>query len=132
MNELETLKARRLPDGAVVEVSPDGATGPLVGGSDCRRLGSMPEEEIDANARADPDTPPLTPEALVWLHLISDPGAIRRRLNLMRKQFAARFGVTLGTPRDWEQGVHAPDSTARTLLRVIDRHPEAVIDALGR
>jgi len=51
---------------------------------------------------------------------------------LSQEQFASRFGVPLGTLRDWEQGVSAPDTAARTLLRVIEHDPEAVLRALGR
>jgi putative transcriptional regulator len=32
--------------------------------------------------------------------------------------------------RDWEQGVHLPDSTAKAYLRVIERNPKAVLEAL--
>jgi len=62
---------------------------------------------------------------------VPDPRAIRRRLGLTQEQFAARFGVALGALRDWEQGVHAPDRTARTLPRVIDQNPEAVARVLA-
>lgn len=59
-----------------------------------------------------------------------DVGAIRRKLNLSQSKFADKFGLSVATVRDWEQGRRNPDSTARTLLMVIDRRPEAVIAAL--
>jgi len=49
---------------------------------------------------------------------------------MTQDQFAARFHVPLGTVRDWEQGVRQPDTAARTLLRVIDKDPDAVVRAL--
>ncbi|MBW3631954.1 MAG: helix-turn-helix domain-containing protein [Chloroflexi bacterium] len=92
----------------------------------------MTEEEIEANALSDPDNPPLTPEELARMRRVPDPRRIRERLKLTQEQFAARFEVPLGTLRDWEQGVSYPDSAAKTLLRVIDKDPEAVINALAR
>jgi putative transcriptional regulator len=59
-----------------------------------------------------------------------DVGAIRKRLNLSRAKFADKFGLSVAMVRDWEQGHSIPDNTARTLLRVIDQRPEAVIAAL--
>ncbi|HEY5411835.1 MAG TPA: helix-turn-helix domain-containing protein [Caulobacteraceae bacterium] len=59
-----------------------------------------------------------------------DPKGIRKRLGLTQDEFAARFGFTPGTVRDWEQGRARPVAAARTLLLVIDREPEAVERAL--
>ncbi len=60
-----------------------------------------------------------------------DVSAIRKKLNLSQVKFAEKFGLSAATVRDWEQGRRNPDSTARTLLMVIDKRPEAVIAALG-
>lgn len=57
-----------------------------------------------------------------------DVRAIRRRLGLSQGEFAARFGFTPRDLRRWETGVAFPDSSARTLLRVIAMAP-AVVDA---
>jgi putative transcriptional regulator len=92
----------------------------------------MTEEEIEANALSDPDNPPLTPEELARMRPVPHPGRIRERLKLTQEEFAARFEIPLGTLRDWEQGVSYPDSAARTLLRVIDKDPEAVAAALAK
>jgi putative transcriptional regulator len=51
-------------------------------------------------------------------------------MNLTQEQFAARFGLPLGTVRDWEQGAHRPDRAAQVLLTVIARDPDAVVRAL--
>ncbi len=61
-----------------------------------------------------------------------DVGSIRKRLKLSQSEFAERFGLSVATIRDWEQGRRNPDCTARTLLKVIDRRPEAVIAALKK
>ena len=60
-----------------------------------------------------------------------DVAAIRKRLGLSQARFAARFGLSAATVRDWEQHRRSPDRIARTLLRVIDRSPEAVEQALA-
>lgn len=59
-----------------------------------------------------------------------DIAAIRERLGPTHEAFAARFGLDPGAIRDWEEGRRAPDRAARVLLLTIDRHPEAVEDAL--
>jgi putative transcriptional regulator len=111
---------------------PDGTTRPAESRTDWARLEAMTEEEIEASALTDPDNPPLTTAELDRLYPVPNPQQIRRRLHLTQEQFAARFHVPLGTLRDWEQGTRRPDTAARTLLRVIDRNPEAVIEALKR
>jgi len=59
-----------------------------------------------------------------------DVAAIRKKLGLSQARFAARFGLSAATVRDWEQKRRNPDQIARTLLTVIDRNHEAVERAL--
>jgi len=61
-----------------------------------------------------------------------DVRATRKRLGLSQSAFAAKFGFHPATLRNWEQGRTRPDSPARVLLAVIERHPEAVEDALRK
>lgn len=56
--------------------------------------------------------------------------AIRRKLGLSQREFALRFGFSLATIRNWEQGHRAPEGPARALLTIIDREPDAVERAL--
>ncbi len=56
--------------------------------------------------------------------------ALRSRLGLSQAQFAQRFGFTVDTVQQYEQGRRTPSGPASTLLRVIDADPEAVIRAL--
>ncbi len=56
--------------------------------------------------------------------------ALRTKLGLNQIDFAARYGLSVGTLRDWEQGRSQPDRPAQTLLRVIEREPEAVQRAM--
>ena len=57
--------------------------------------------------------------------------AVRRRLGLTQKAFAARYGFALGSLRNWEQGHRRPARAARVLLTIIDREPAAVQRALA-
>ena len=61
-----------------------------------------------------------------------DVGSVRKRLQLSQSEFAQKFGLAVATVRDWEQGRRNPDRTARTLLAVIDKKPEAVVAALKK
>jgi len=61
-----------------------------------------------------------------------DVRAIRHKLGLSQSGFAARFGFTPATVRNWEQARTKPDGPARVLLAVIAHHPEAVEDALRK
>jgi putative transcriptional regulator len=59
-----------------------------------------------------------------------DVQGIRKRLGVSQAQFSARFGISPGTLRDWEQHRKKPEGPARVLLMVIDKEPEAVQRAL--
>ena len=128
------IRAKLLPDGKVVEVLPDGSMRPFpeLSPQERARLDAMTDAEITAAARADPDNPPLTDEQLAQFERVPNVKAIRERLRLTQKQFAEMFGLSLSVVRDWEQGRSIPDQAARTLLKVIDRNPEAVKQALRK
>ncbi|MEX6632324.1 helix-turn-helix domain-containing protein [Hyphococcus lacteus] len=59
-----------------------------------------------------------------------DVKAIRERMNMSQREFALLFGFSLANIRNWEQGRRFPDGSARVLLKVIDRYPEEVENAL--
>ena len=56
--------------------------------------------------------------------------ALRKRMQLTRKQFAGRFGFSVAALRHWERGERKPRGPALTLLNVISRNPRAVLVAL--
>ncbi len=60
-----------------------------------------------------------------------DVKAIRRRLKMTQRVFAERFGFSLGTVQNWERGHRRPEGAARVLLKVIDKRPDAVLEALS-
>ncbi|HLG85682.1 MAG TPA: helix-turn-helix domain-containing protein [Alphaproteobacteria bacterium] len=93
--------------------------------ADKRLIQSMKEAVAIINGEADPSTYVVHsrgPEPNVM--------AIRLRLGLSQAKFAARFGFPLDTLRKWEQHQREPTGAARVLLTVIDKNPQAVIDAL--
>jgi putative transcriptional regulator len=91
---------------------------------------SMTEAEVDAARRADPDA--LQPMTGAEIDAAKGEGIrrVRQATGLSQAAFATRYGIPLGTLRDWEQGKSVPDATARTYLRVIQKAPEAVAKAL--
>ena len=61
-----------------------------------------------------------------------DVKAIRKRRGLTQEEFCVRYGLSVASLRDWEQGRFSPDPTARAYLTIIDRAPEAVEKALAK
>ena len=59
-----------------------------------------------------------------------DVRKLRNRLGLSQARFAARFGFSLDSVQNWEQGHRQPEGPARTLLSVIAKDPKAVEEAL--
>jgi len=57
---------------------------------------------------------------------------IRQRLGLSQEAFAQTYGFALSAVRDWEQGRRKPERSARILLKIVEKEPEAVTRALGR
>lgn len=69
--------------------------------------------------------------ASVYVPETVDVAAIRKRQKLSQAAFADKFGLPVGTIRDWEQERRSPDRAALILLSVIDREPNAVSRALS-
>jgi len=66
-----------------------------------------------------------------YTHSDVDVQALRQRIGLTQEQFAAKFGISLGTLRHWERGDRKPHGPALVLLRVIDKNGRAVLRALA-
>lgn len=56
-----------------------------------------------------------------------DVREIRSNMGLSQSAFAALLGVSPRTLQDWEQGRRTPKGPAKSLLRVADKHPEALL-----
>ena len=59
-----------------------------------------------------------------------DVRKLRGRMKLSQTQFAARFGFSLDSIQNWEQGHRRPEGPARVLLAVIAKNPKAVEEAI--
>ena len=59
-----------------------------------------------------------------------DVKALRTRLGISQEAFAGRYGLDVATVRNWEQGRTAPRGPAATLLQLIDRDPDKVVELL--
>lgn len=60
-----------------------------------------------------------------------DAKAIRKKLALTQEQMATMLGTSPSGYRKWEQGQRQPSGAARTLLRVMEKEPQAVLRALA-
>ncbi len=59
-----------------------------------------------------------------------DIKAIREKLELSPAGFAMQYGFTTHSIRNWEQGSRKPPLQARAFLKVIEKNPKAVREAL--
>jgi putative transcriptional regulator len=59
-----------------------------------------------------------------------DVKRVRAKYRLSQPKFAALMGISAATLRNWEQGRRKPPASARILLRVVARHPEAVLESV--
>lgn len=130
MNDENTIRARVLDDGSVWQVMPDGSLVPMEDNTDWERLANMTEEEIEANALSDPDNLPMTDEDLLRSLHMPNAREIRERMGLSQLEFAHRFHLSPYQVRKWEEGELWRDLAGMMILRVIDKHPEAVLDAI--
>ena len=79
---------------------------------------------------SDPDIAPDLSVNRGWRKVITpyvpDVRALRRKLGLSQAQFASKFGFSLRTLQEWEQGRSEPDQTARLLLSLIELSPTKI------
>jgi putative transcriptional regulator len=106
---------------------------------DWARLARTSDREIAAQIAADADTAPVfTPVELARARRVIPPApprnlkALRRKLGLSQQQFADRYGFSVETIRNYEQGHRQPAGPARVLLEIIATEPDAVTRALAR
>jgi len=55
---------------------------------------------------------------------------VRSRHGLSQRQFADRLGFDVRTLQNWEQGRNRPDPAILNLVRIFDRDPRIVADAI--
>jgi putative transcriptional regulator len=103
---------------------------------DWAALEALTDEEIDRQIEANPDAAPdvsdwSLDDPKVRLMEPIDITAIRAALGMSQAEFARAFSLNPAALREWEQRRHAPRGPALTLLRIIEREPEAVRRALS-
>jgi putative transcriptional regulator len=104
-------------------------------GVDWKAVDATNDYDIAAHIAAEPDTAPDI-SALGEGRVVHPPDhvdvfAIRRKLHMSQERFARRYGFSVWSVRNWEQGRRRPEGPARLLLRVIETDPKAVDKALS-
>jgi putative transcriptional regulator len=56
---------------------------------------------------------------------------VRLQLGMSQSEFSKFLSVPLNTIQNWEQGARAPTGAALTLLKVAEKNPQAVLDAVA-
>jgi putative transcriptional regulator len=80
-------------------------------------------QQIEDGEDPDAPLPPFRP--------VPNVRAIRTRLQMTQEAFAKAIGVPVATVRNWEQSRTGMDPAVRSLLRVVEREPEAALRALA-
>ena len=116
-----TVRVRLEPDGTLRTL--DNTRRTIVGQIDAARVDATTDVEVGRHAAED--------DADAARDAAAYARRVRRRTGLTQAVFAARIGVPVDTVRNWEQGKRLPAGPAKALLRVLDRAPEAALEALG-
>ncbi len=69
-------------------------------------------------------------EGSAIVHAPMAPREVRKQAKLTQAQMAPLMGMSLSGYRKWEQGTRRVSGPAATLLRIIEKEPEAVRRAL--
>ena len=91
-----------------------------------RRMEATTEDDIRRQMIEDGEDPDAAPR-FAPVVLAQD---VRRKLGLTQPAFARFLGVPVATLRNWEQNRFAMEPAAQTLLKLVDREPEAALRAL--
>lgn len=57
---------------------------------------------------------------------------IRKKLGYSQTEFANHYGFAVSALRDWEQGRHTPERSARILLAIIAANPKMIEQTLAQ
>jgi putative transcriptional regulator len=112
-------------------------TEPFDDKTDWARIDAMTDDDIKRQITENPDAAPLTTTLTGKRRTVHNADAapnakaIRTRLGMSQSEFARTFGLPLDALKQWEQHRREPAGTARTLLLIIDREPDAVRRAVA-
>jgi len=103
--------------------------------ADLAKIRATTDKDIARMIAQDPETAWDMSKVRDWRRVraprLPNVRAIRRKLGISQGQFAKRFGFSVRTVQEWEQGRAIPDRPARILLRVIEQSPKAVERAVA-
>lgn len=91
-----------------------------------RRMDATTEEDIRRHMIEDGEDPDAEPRFAPPVQA----QAVRKKLGLTQPDFARLLGVPVATLRNWEQNRFLMEPAAQTLLKLVDREPEAALRAL--
>ena len=92
--------------------------------------GRVDPARVDATTEADIAQQAATDETHAMQDAAKFARRVRKRLGLSQTAFSERIDVPLETIRNWEQGKRCPTGAAKSLLKVLDKAPEAALAAL--
>lgn len=88
------------------------------------------EELVESIAQAGRIRQGLLKPSRVFTYRPMEVKRIRSKLHVSQSQFAMMIGVSKATLQNWEQGRREPEGPAKAFLRVVDKRPDAVLEAL--
>ncbi len=94
------------------------------------QLRALSDEDALRNAVGDRDNPPVSAERLAKMAAAREVRRIREKTGLSQAEFAARFRISIGRLRDYEQARSQPDIAMLAFLKMIDAHRELAEEAL--
>jgi putative transcriptional regulator len=103
-------------------------TGPSRPIDDRAKIAATAEEDIrrhQAEDAQDPDAPQPR------FRPVPNVRALRTKLGMTQEAFGKAIGVPVATVRNWEQSRTSMDQAVRSLLRVVEREPDAALRALA-
>jgi putative transcriptional regulator len=93
-------------------------------------VGRIDRQRVDATSESEIAEHKAIDESEATLDAAKFARRVRLRLGLSQSEFASRIDVSIDTIRNWEQGKRHPTGAAKALLKVLDKAPEAALEAL--
>jgi putative transcriptional regulator len=93
---------------------------------DLAMVDATTEDDIRRHMREDG----YDPDEETPIEDIISPAFIRKRLGMSQRQFAEAIHVPIATLQNWEQGRTLMDPSARALMTILAREPQAALRAL--
>jgi putative transcriptional regulator len=93
---------------------------------DLVKIDATTEEDIRRHMREEG----YDPDENIREEDIISPAMIRKRLGMSQRRFAEAIHVPVATLQNWEQGRTPMDPSARALMTILAREPQAALRAL--